>query len=218
MDPRKSNKNLLDHPIHISVHQLGKKFYQRWIFKDLTLDIHPEEHLALIGANGSGKSTLMHILTGHTLPTQGYVHYTTSDQRKIPIDYWYRYLSWASPAMELYLDISLSEHLNMHFSFKNCILPDPMNIIEILDLARHKNKKLRFFSSGMLQRVKIATALFTQSSVLFLDEPTSFMDEHNTQHTLQLIQEYIGKRIYILASNIEKEYIEFPRSIVLDKK
>lgn len=207
----------MEKPVHISVQELGKKYYQRWIFKNINLEIEPGQHIALIGANGSGKSTLMHILAGQTLPTQGYVRYLT-DQKRIPMDHWYRYLSWASPAQNLYLDFTLREHLQIHFSLKPCLLKDPYHIIDILNLSQHQDKKLRFFSSGMLQRVKIGIALFTKSSILLLDEPTSFMDEKNTAHTLELIHTYAGKRIYILASNIPKEYASFQGQVILDAK
>ncbi len=207
----------MEKPVYISVQQLGKKYYQRWIFRNINLEIKPGQHIALIGANGSGKSTLMHILAGQTLPTAGCVRYLI-DQQRIPMDHWYRYLSWASPAQNLYLDFTLREHLQIHFSLKPCLLKHPHHIIDILNLSRHQNKKLRFFSSGMLQRVKIGIALFSNSSILLLDEPTSFLDETNSAHTLELIQTYVGKRIYILASNIPKEYASFQGQVILNAK
>jgi len=201
--------------ITIHINTLSKKFYNRWIFKDIDFRLPQGTHLALVGANGSGKSTLLRIIAGQTLPTRGNVQYLDPHQQPISIDNWYKYISWASPAQTLYTDLTLQEHIHLHFRFKKSLLPSTQHIIDQLNLSAHQHKKLMYFSSGMLQRVKIGIAVLTASPILLLDEPTSFMDETNTQTTLDLIQTYTQDRTYILASNVKAEYTGFDNSIHL---
>ncbi|MEM6632667.1 MAG: ATP-binding cassette domain-containing protein [Bacteroidota bacterium] len=204
----------MESKVSLEVQNLGKKFYHRWIFKDLSFKLAPSEQVAVVGSNGSGKSTLLHLLAGQALPTQGKVAFQ-SEGKVLPRENWYRYLSWASPAMEIYTELSLKEHLRLHFSFNKCILENPQDIVEVLKLEGHAHKPLRFFSSGMLQKVKIGQAIFTHSSILLLDEPTSFMDEANSALTLDLIQKFANDRTLVIATNIEREHKLFKRHISL---
>ena len=200
--------------VSLEVQNLGKKFYHRWVFKNLSFTLEPSEQVAIVGSNGSGKSTLLHLLAGQTLPTEGKVKMNSS-KKPLPREKWYTHLSWASPAMEIYTELSLAEHLRLHFTFNKCILDDPQEIIQVLKLKGHAHKPLRFFSSGMLQKVKIGQAIFTESSILLLDEPTSFMDDSNSALTLDLVQSFVKDRILVIATNIEREHKLFERHIRL---
>lgn len=195
--------------VHILMEEVGKRFYQRWLFRSMSHDFSAHPHLALVGPNGSGKSTLMRIIAGQMIPTEGKVRYRINGEI-VPTNQWYQSLSWSGPYVALYPDLTLREHLNLHFRFKDCLLPDQEALIEILRLKAHVDKPLRVYSSGMLQRVKVGTALFTDTPVLMLDEPTSNMDQENADYMLGLIQQYLGARIFILASNLAREYQTLP--------
>jgi len=184
------------------------------VFKHLDFHIGPAEHAAIVGPNGSGKSTLMHLIAGQVLPTEGNILYHQGNTSLIR-EQWYATLSWTSPAMELYTDLTLEEHLRMHFSFKSCRLDSFEQIIPLIDLEKHRNKPLKFFSSGMLQKVKVAQTLFSDTPLLLLDEPTSFMDDNNAALTLRLLQEHAAGRTLLLASNIEREHRLLSRKILL---
>lgn len=109
--------------------------------------------------------------------------------------------------ISLYPELNLQEHFEMHFRFKTSLLRDAQEFAETLHLREHIHKPLRSYSSGMLQRVKLGLALSSQSDVLFWNEPTANMDAQNTLFALELIQKYLGNRIYVLASNILQEYV-----------
>jgi ABC-type multidrug transport system ATPase subunit len=195
-------------PLHIKLENIGKKYYQRWIFKDISHDFQASSRLALVGKNGSGKSTLLRIIAGQLSPSSGKLS-GYKEGKKIGVDHFFRYISWAGPFTALYPDLTITEQIALHFQFKPCLVEEPAQIMDILDLRPHQDKKLRFYSSGMLQRAKVGLALFTRSDVLLLDEPTSNMDPENAQMILDLIEKYIDNRIYVLASNMEREYQSF---------
>lgn len=189
----------------LQIQDLGKRFYGRWLFRHLDLALAEGENLALIGTNGSGKSTLMRMIAGQLSASEGKCQYLL-DEKKVPYEEMYRYISWTGPQVQLYPDFTLEEHIFLHFQFKKCLLPNPKDIISLLKLEDHAEKKLRLYSSGMFQRVKLGLALFSDSKLLLLDEPTANMDEANADYALQLIHQYKGSRILILASNLEREY------------
>jgi ABC-type multidrug transport system ATPase subunit len=189
----------------IEVQDLGHSFNQNVLFNNLTFTVPSNGSCAIVGANGSGKSTLMQILAGRIAPQKGKITFKTAKDQVISPDEIYTHIAWTAPMIELYSVLTVEEAVQLHARFKPLLLP----INEILDLIRltpHLRKPLKNLSSGMMQRLKVGLALFTQSSLLLLDEPTGFMDQANTERFLSLIHEYQGNRTYILASNITQEW------------
>ena len=191
--------------MRLSIQAVGKKFYQRWVFRGVSFDLQRGEMLALTGSNGSGKSTLLRIVAGQLKPNEGQAHYF-HHERALPGAEVYKHLSWSGPYIDLYPDLNLREVFALHFRFKKCLLDDVEEAFELLELGAHSQKPLRFYSSGMMQRCKVGLALFTDAPLLLLDEPTSNMDPQNAQNMLRLIHTYRQDRVLILASNMEREY------------
>ncbi|RMG27996.1 MAG: ATP-binding cassette domain-containing protein [Bacteroidetes bacterium] len=201
----------------LSFSGLGKKYYQRWLFRDLAWEAASPCRLAITGSNGSGKSTLLRILGGQLNPTEGQLAFFKGAER-LSVLRLYPHLSWSAPFVELYQDLSLEEHIRLHFRFKTCLLPRPEDLIDQLRLRGHEHKKLRYYSSGMRQRAQVGLALFTRSDMLLLDEPTSNMDSHNARLMLELIHTYSQNRILIMASNMEREFETFEDRIRLGEE
>ncbi len=201
--------------LNLRLEKIGKRFYQRWLFRDINHDFSEKPHLALVGTNGSGKSTLLRIIAGQLTPSEGRIQLSWDDGKSLSQDHLYQHLSWAAPYVELYPELNLRELLDLHFSLKYCRLPEYQSIVEILDLKEHATKPLRWYSSGMIQRVKVGIAVLTESRFLLLDEPTSNMDEANAARILSLIQKHSEDRILVLASNLEREYGRIEHRIYL---
>ena len=101
--------------------------------------------------------------------------------------------------MDLIEDMSLEEMISFHFKFKRSILTDPFK--NITSLLNYDTKKLiRNYSSGMKQRLKLLIALFTESSVLLLDEPTANFDNEGIEWYRELIKKHRNNRTLIIAS------------------
>ena len=170
--------------------------------------------MALVGTNGSGKSTLMRIIAGQLNPSEGKVS-CQYQGNFLPLERLYRHLSWSGPYIDLYPELNLKEQISLHFRLKECYLDDPHELIPLLNLTAHQDKPLQWYSSGMRQRVKVGLALFTQSDLLLLDEPTSNMDTANADRMMALIKEYTQDRLWVLASNLEREYQDFTSTVFL---
>jgi len=189
----------------IELRGVSKRFNYEWIFRDLTFDFESGNSYAIIGQNGSGKSTLLKIISGQLSPSEGSVIYTS--QKKITAENIYSEVSFTAPYIELVDDFNLTEYLQFHFSFKKVLNGRSQNnLLEISGLQKHRNKSLKTFSSGMKQRVKLVTAILSDTPILLLDEPTSNLDIAGVAWYLQLMEEYKKDRIVIIGSNMEREY------------
>ncbi|MEM0999256.1 MAG: ATP-binding cassette domain-containing protein [Bacteroidota bacterium] len=195
----------------LSAEGLGKRFHRQWVFKNLDLELNEGERLLITGSNGSGKSTLMRILAGQLNPTKGTVRLTDDNQDLDP-EIWYRYISWSGPYMDLYPDFTLAETIRLHFRFRDALLPRT-DIIPVLNLEKHADKPLRNYSSGMLHRVKVGLAIFSQSKVLLLDEATTNMDAENSGLVIDWVKKYRENRILIYAGNKPEEFVHFERRL-----
>ena len=190
----------------ITLKELGRRFNREWIFKDVNLSFRSNSSYAILGPNGSGKSTLLQVIASSLNPSSGTIDYSF-EGRDIDPDLLYQYLSIAAPYIDLIEEFSLSEMIDFHFSFKRP-LPDfnKEAIIRLLDLEKSKHKALRFFSSGMKQRTKLALAFCSDTPILLLDEPTSNLDIKGVDWYLSLVDAFSKNRLVIVCSNQEHEY------------
>jgi ABC-type multidrug transport system ATPase subunit len=79
-------------------------------------------------------------------------------------------------------------------------------IIDELQLNHAATKQIRYYSSGMKQRVKLAQAVFSHVPVLLLDEPTTNLDADGIALYHHLIETYCSNKLVIVSSNDEDEY------------
>lgn len=185
----------------ILLQDISKKYGFNWIFKSVTYSFQQGKSYAIVGHNGSGKSTLLQIILGTVLPSKGKV------VLPFPKDESHRFVSFVAPYQQLPKDLTLREIIDLHF---NCRKLDEgiskESIITSIRLEGKEDVQLQHFSSGMLQRVKLALALYTQSKILLLDEPTISLDQENMDWYLEEIQQRKEGKIVIISSNEEKEY------------
>jgi ABC-type multidrug transport system ATPase subunit len=173
---------------------------------DLRLDT--ANSFVILGANGSGKSTLLQIIAGNLVPSEGTISYRNGTG--IPGDAFYAHISMAAPYLELIEEFTLNEMLRFHAKFKtmkNGMGPDA--IIERCYLGDAANKKIKDYSSGMKQRVKLALAILSDTPVLLLDEPCSNLDAKGVDWYKKLIEEFNKDRLIIVCSNEQKDEYGF---------
>ena len=117
----------------------------------------------------------------------------------------YKYLSIAAPYLELIEEMTATEFLTFHSKFKS-LTAEIQFILEETGLAKAAAKQIRYFSSGMKQRLKLAQAFFSDTPVLLLDEPTTNLDTDGISLYHSLIKKYGAGRLVIVSSNDEQEY------------
>lgn len=192
--------------MEIHLGDIGRRFNQEWIFKKVNYQFIQGESYAILGPNGSGKSTLLQVLAGSLSPSKGTI--TFSRQGKtIDVEGVYRHLALATPYLELIEEFTLLELLHFHFKFKKIINGwTVQKLIQFLRFESSANKEIRYFSSGMKQRVKLALAFCTDSPIIMLDEPTSNLDSQGFSWYLEMIQKFSKDKLLIVCSNQAHEY------------
>jgi len=190
----------------ISVTDAGKRFNREWIFRNLSLELHSNQHYAITGHNGSGKSTFLQCIAGSLYTTEGKINFNLNGKTLEP-EVVYKQLSICAPYLELIEEMTPTEFLSYHASFKPFIKGwNATSIIEEIGLAKAKQKQIRYFSSGMKQRVKLAQAFFSDTPVLLLDEPCTHLDQQGIDLYKQLIASLCSNRLVMISSNDATEY------------
>ena len=190
----------------IVLQNIGRRFNRDWIFRNIDYTFNGNETYAILGPNGSGKSTLLQVLNGSLAPSTGTIQYSSGDS-SIEADHVFKQLSLAAPYLELIEEFTLDEMTDFHFKFKAYRQGmDKESVIGLLNLEGGRHKLIRYFSSGMKQRLKLVLAFCSDTPMLMLDEPTSNLDTQGVDWYLSLVQQFAADRLTIICSNQQHEY------------
>ena len=168
------------------------------VLKGLDLDLHAGRITTLIGANGCGKSTLFHLMTKNLRPDAGRILLRDQDisacrlrdfARQVAIVHQYN-TAPADLSVEKLVAYGRTPYQTMGLS------PDPEAdaekirwALEITHTDKYRDKPVAELSGGQKQRVWIAMALAQGTQVLFLDEPTTYLDIRYQLQILHLIRQ-----------------------------
>lgn len=168
------------------------------VLKGLDLDLHAGRITTLIGANGCGKSTLFHLMTKNLRPDAGRILLRDQDisacrlrdfARQVAIVHQYN-TAPANLSVEKLVAYGRTPYQTMGLS------PDPEAdaekirwALEITHTDKYRDKPVAELSGGQKQRVWIAMALAQGTQVLFLDEPTTYLDIRYQLQILHLIRQ-----------------------------
>ncbi len=161
----------------IEARELRKEFGKQVAVRGLTLQVRRGEVFGFLGPNGAGKTTSIKMLLGLVKPTSG-----SADLLGRPItDRRARQKTGFLPEHFRFHDwLTAAEFLTLHgrlFHMEPArIQQRASEMLELVGLADFRDKELRTFSKGMLQRVGLAQALLNEPDLVFLDEPTSGLD------------------------------------------
>ena len=190
----------------IILEQIGRRFNREWIFRNMNYEFEIGNSYAVLGANGAGKSTLLQVISGSLSSSEGKISYlhgdTLIDQEKVFI-----HQSMAAPYLELIEEFTLTELIDFHFRFKK--YRQGLNrqaVIELLGLKNSEFKAIKYFSSGMKQRLKLALVFCSDTALLLLDEPATNLDQQGLDWYLSLASTFSSDRLLIICSNQEQEY------------
>jgi len=197
----------------INLTNLGKRFNREWVFRNLSFQFDINKHYAITGPNGSGKSTLLQIIAGSAIYNEGSIEYNELN-KTINTDKIFRKISYAAPYLDLVEEMTLTEFFSFHHKMKGWIPTiDTKQIISLLRLEKSAHKQIRYYSSGMKQRVKLAQAIFSDVPAVLLDEPLTNLDHDGFLLYHSLIENYCKNRLVIVSSNDKNEYTFCDESI-----
>ena len=193
----------------ITTLQLRKVFGDRAAVKGLTLQVEQGEVFGFLGPNGAGKTTSIKMLLGLVAPTSGtaaLLGAPIGDRASLArigfLPEHFRFQEW----------MTAREFLQLHGELLGMGARDlkvrQEELLERVGLQKFRDKLLRTFSKGMLQRIGLAQALLNRPALVFLDEPTSGLDPVGRRLVRDIIHELreVGTSVFLnshLLSEIE---------------
>jgi ABC-2 type transport system ATP-binding protein len=156
---------------------LRKKFGSKVAVSNLSLTVRRGEVFGFLGPNGAGKSTSIKMLLGLVKPSSGQAFVLGAPSDDVEVR---RKIGFLPEDFRFYTWLTASELLKLHgrlCGMTEAALRERVPaLLELVALTPHREKRLREFSKGMLQRIGLAQALIHEPDVVFLDEPTSGLD------------------------------------------
>ena len=190
--------------MQITLSNTGKRYNREWIFRHIDYSFLGGKKYAITGANGSGKSTLLQVIAGALTHNEGTVAMTLGNITVVEENV-FRNIAIAAPYLELIEEMTANEFLAFHHQFKP-LSATKEEILFTLNLQKAAGKQIRYYSSGMKQRLKLAQAFYCTSPVLLLDEPTTNLDADGIALYQQLIAQCTQNKLVIISSNDLQEY------------
>jgi len=156
---------------------LRKVFGEKVAVRNLSLAVRRGQIFGFLGPNGAGKSTSVKMLLGLVKPSSGESLVLGLPSGDVEVR---RRIGFLPEDFRFYTWLTASELLKLHgrlCGMTAARLRDRIPaLLELVGLTTHREKRLRDFSKGMLQRIGLAQALIHEPDLVFLDEPTSGLD------------------------------------------
>lgn len=166
--------------------------------KRISFEIPSGEAFGFLGPSGAGKSTTQKILIKLLEGYSGNIAFMGK-----PLDSWdksfYNYIGVGFELPNHFGKLTALENLRYFSAFYDRPVRDPMELLAMVGLEEHADKRASEFSKGMKMRLNFVRALMHNPDILFFDEPTSGLDPTNARRIKDIILELQrqGKTIFL---------------------
>ncbi|MDR2590367.1 MAG: ABC transporter ATP-binding protein [Oscillospiraceae bacterium] len=201
------------------VDNVTKKYGNFTALEDVSLEFQNGVY-GLLAPNGAGKTTLIKMLTTLIFPTKGQILYDGVEITKL--DETYREIIGYLPQdFGYYRNYSPLQFLIYIAALKGIdsktTKEKSLELLELVSLFDVKDKKMRKFSGGMIQRVGIAQAMLNNPKLLILDEPTAGLDPKERVRFRNLIASLSKDRTVILSTHIVSDIETIANHVIMFK-
>lgn len=180
----------------IHVKNITKKFNNKVVLEDISLDIPKGKAITFIGHNGTGKSTFLKIIAKLITVNDGSVDYT----KDLLVSYIPEHFPKLNISAESYLlHMGMIAGLSEKEAERKC-----NEFFEMFFMSSMKETKLKHLSKGTLQKVSVIQALLVKADVLMLDEPLSGQDIDSQNVFIKMINELKAQGMTVIMSCHEK--------------
>jgi putative ABC transport system ATP-binding protein len=188
--------------------------------RGITLDIHANDYVAIMGASGSGKSTLLNILGCLDIPTGGTYHLRGADVTKVSqsrlAEIRGRQIGFVFQSFELLPRTTAIKNVELplaytHTPHRRQRAVAALERVNLLDRARHHPNQL---SGGQKQRVAIARALAQQPDIILADEPTGNLDSTTGEEIMRVFDSLHAEGQTIIVVTHEADIAQRCRRVI----
>ena len=210
----------------INIDKLNKKYGNRTVFKDFSIEFKEGEFVSIYGESGSGKSTLLNIIGLLEKFDSGDL--IINGRKNIGIDSKEAILMRRNEISYLFQSYALIDEMTVYDNLKLSLeyrkyskSEKDEKIREVLKYVGLSDKIKRFayeLSGGEQQRVAMARVLLHDTNIILADEPTGSLDEKNKQVILELLKKENEKGKTIIVATHDKDIKEISTKVVLLEK
>ncbi|XP_017079298.2 phospholipid-transporting ATPase ABCA1-like isoform X2 [Drosophila eugracilis] len=187
--------------IGLRIQNLRKRFANKTVVKDLTLNMYKDEITVLLGHNGAGKTTTVSMLTGMIPPTSGsaiingYDITTNTEEARMS-------MGICPQHNVLFDEMTVSNHIRFFSQLKGLrgkeVEMEVAKYLKMIDLEDKENVPSSKLSGGMKRKLSVCCSLCGGTKVVLLDEPSSGMDPSARRHLWDILQkEKIGRTLLL---------------------
>lgn len=190
----------------IKLSNVSKEFSDKLLYKNVNLSIEPDTKICIVGENGSGKSTLLKILLGQEPPSDGEIF--INENAKIT------YIE-----QETYFS---NEKLTVfdYIAEKTGLSPDFIEIA-IDSLFNHekefRDKRIFMLSGGEKKRLEIFTNILSDTDLLIIDEPSTYMDDYSRATIASMLLAYEGAIVLVSHDKFLMRQLDFETYDIRDR-
>jgi ABC-type multidrug transport system ATPase subunit len=203
----------------LSINHVTKNYGKFTALDDISLEFSNGVY-GLLAPNGAGKTTLIKMLTTLIFPTQGKILWKGDEIVRLDASY-RELLGYLPQDFGYYKNHSPYDFLLYLSALKgidhSVAKTKADELIKLVGLSDVRNKKMRKFSGGMIQRVGIAQAMLNDPKILILDEPTAGLDPKERVRFRNLISELSKDRIVILSTHIVSDIETIANHVIMLK-
>lgn len=203
----------------LTVQNVTKRFGNFTVLEDINLEFSSGVY-GLLSPNGAGKTTLMKMLVTLLFPTDGKILYNGTDILALGADYRAK-LGYLPQDFGYYRNSSPRQYLRYLAALKglekNIAEKRSDELLDMVGLPDVKDKKMKKFSGGMIQRVGIAQAMLNDPEILILDEPTAGLDPKERVRFRNILTELSKDRVVILSTHIVSDIESIANRVILIK-
>jgi len=190
--------------------------------RDVSLDIHPNEYVALMGPSGSGKSTLMNILGCLDTPSSGVYTFKGLDVNEMTDDdlaeIRNKEIGFVFQTFNLLPRATALKNIELPLIYSGVSSEDrkerAIKALEDVGLGDRMLHRPNELSGGQRQRVAVARALVTKPSIILADEPTGNLDTKTGIEIMRLFQELWSKGNTVILVTHEEDIARHARRII----
>lgn len=190
--------------------------------RDVSLDIHSNEYVALMGPSGSGKSTLMNILGCLDTPSSGVYTFKGLDVNELTDDdlaeIRNKEIGFVFQTFNLLPRATALKNIELPLIYSGISSDNrkerAIKALEDVGLGDRMLHRPNELSGGQRQRVAVARALVTKPSIILADEPTGNLDTKTGIEIMKLFQELWSKGNTVILVTHEEDIARHARRII----
>lgn len=205
----------------LQVKNLSFAYKKQNILESINFKVKTGEHISIIGESGCGKSTLLKLLYGTYDLKEGQIFWKNEEilGPKYNLIIGPEYMKYVAQEFDLMPFITVAENIG---AFLSNFFPEEKQerineLLNVVELTKYANIKVKELSGGQKQRVALARAIAKQPEIILLDEPFSHIDNFKKQSLRRSLFKYLKEKniTAIVATHDKDDVLSYSDTILV---